>query len=255
MPNFKGMIFMKKFQDVKIIGFDYGNTLIFDPFEDILDRRIVKFVSSRLKKSESKVRKEFIRSRKIINYPHATQFSLEEPIVWYALGKLGVKPSERTFLALDIIKAYRIEYKKMLKSYKWKKELVDILTYLKKKGKKLGIISNGRIIDLYSVLEWLDIRKYFDFIVSSEEVNIEKPDKRIFLMMLKFFKQKPEKCVFIGDDPCRDIPTPKKLGMKTILFKPPRRYAKTMPWRRYDIKMKIKPDLTIKKLTELKKFF
>jgi putative hydrolase of the HAD superfamily len=246
---------MKKFQDVKVIGFDYGNTLVFDPFEDILDRRLVKFVSSLLKKSESKVRKEFVQSRKKINYLHATQFSLEEPIVWYALEKLEVKPSERTFLALDIIKVYRTEYKKMLKSYKRKKEIVDILNYLKKKGKKLGIISNGRIIDLYSVLEWLDVRKYFDFTVSSEEVNIEKPDKRIFLMMLKFFKQKPEKCVFIGDDPLRDIPTPKKMGMKTILLKPPKRYAKTMPWRRYDIRMKVKPDLVIKKLTELKKFF
>jgi putative hydrolase of the HAD superfamily len=246
---------MKKFQDVKIIGFDYGNTLIFDPFEDILDRRLVKYVSSAVKKSESKVRKEFIQSRKVINYPHATQFSLEEPIVWYALERLGVKPSERAFLALDIIKVYRTEYKKMLESYERKKELVDTLTYLKKKGKKLCIISNGRTIDLYSVLEWLDIKKYFDFIVSSEEVNIEKPDKRIFLLMLKFFKQKPENCVFIGDDPCRDIPTPKKMGMKTILFKPPRKYAKTMPWRRYDIKMKIKPDLVIKKLTDLKRIF
>lgn len=249
------MIFMKNFQDVKVVGFDYGNTLVFDPFEDILDRRLVNFVSSIVKKSESKVRKEFVQARKVINYPHATQFSLEEPIVWYALEKLGVKPSERTFLALDVIKVYRTEYKKMLKSYKWKKEIVDTLTYLKKKGKKLGIISNGRIIDLYSVLEWLGIRKYFDFTITSEEAGIEKPDKRIFLMMLKFFKQKPEKCVFVGDDACRDIPTPKKLGMKTILFKPPRKYAKTMPWRRYDMKMKVKPDLVIKKLTELKKIF
>lgn len=251
------MIFMKGFEGVKVIGFDYGNTLVFDPFEDVLDRRVVKYVSSKIRKGESKVRKEFIQARKVINYPHATQFSLEEPIVWYALEKLGVKPSDRAFLALDIIKVYRTEYKKMLKSksYKRKKEIVDVLTYLKKKGKKLGIISNGRVIDLYSVLEWLNIRKYFDFTISSEEANIEKPDKRIFLMMLNFFKQKPERCVFVGDDPLRDIPTPKKLGMKTILYKPPKKYAKTMPWRKYNVKIKEKPDAIIKNLSDLKKLF
>jgi HAD superfamily hydrolase (TIGR01549 family) len=249
------VIFTKKFKDVKVIGFDYGNTLIFDPFEDILDRKLVNFISSKIKKSENKVRKEFVQARKEVNYPHVTQFSLEEPIVWYALEKLGVKPSVRTFLTLDIIKVYRTEYKKMLKSYDRKKEIVDILTYLKKKGKKLGIISNGRIIDLYSVLEWLDIKKYFDFTVSSEEVNIEKPDKRIFLMMSNFFKIKPEECVFIGDDPLRDLPTPKKLGMKMILFKPPKKYARTMPWRKYNVKIKEKPDAIIKNFSELKKLF
>lgn len=246
---------MKKFKDVKVIVFDYGNTLVFDPFENILDRILVKFVSSLLKKSESKVRKAFIQANKEINYPHLTHFSLEEPIVWRALEKLDVKPSDRAFLALEIIKVYRTEYRKMIKSYERRKEIEDILLYLKKNGKKLGIISNGRDIDLYSVLEWLDIRKYFDFIITSEDAGIEKPDKKIFLMMLNFFKQKPEKCVFIGDDPFRDLPTPKKLGMKMILFKPPKKYAKTMPWRKYDVRIKEKPDLVIKKLTELKKFF
>lgn len=247
------MILMKKFQDVKVIVFDYGNTLVFDPFEDILDKRLVKFVSSLLGKSENKVRESFIQANKEIEYVHLTHFILEEPVVWRALEKLGLKPSDRAFLALEIIKVYRTEYKKMIKSYKRKKEIDDILTYLKKKGKRLGVISNGRAIDLYSMLEWLDIRKYFDFTITSEEAGIEKPDKRIFLMMLKFFKQKPEKCVFIGDDPLRDLPTPKKLGMKMILFKPLKKYTKPMPWRKYNVKIKEIPDAIIKNLSELKK--
>ncbi|MDI6826068.1 MAG: HAD family hydrolase [Candidatus Aenigmarchaeota archaeon] len=246
---------MEKFQDVRVVIFDYGNTLVFDPFEDILDRRLVKFVSSVVRKSENKVREAFIQANKEINYPYVTHFALEEPIVWRALEKLGVKPSESAFLALEIIKVYRTEYKKMLKSYKRKKEIENTLNYLRGNGKRLGVISNGRAIDLYSILEWLGIRKYFDFTISSEEAGVEKPDKRIFLKMLNFFKQKPEKCVYVGDDPLRDMPTPKKLGMKMILYKPPKRYAKTMPWRKYNVKMKEKPDLVIKNLTELKKIF
>jgi len=246
---------MEKFQDVKVIIFDYGNTLVFDPFEDILDRRLVKFVSSAVRKSESKVREAFIQANKEVNYPHITHFALEEPIVWRALEKLGIKPSDMTFLALEIIKVYRAEYKKMLKTYKRKKEIEDVINCLKRKGKRLGVISNGRAIDLYSVLEWLSIRKYFDFTITSEEAGAEKPEKRIFLKVLNFFKQKPEKCVYVGDDPLRDVPTPKRLGMKMILYKPPKRYAKTMPWRKYNVKIKEKPDAVIKNLSDLKKFF
>jgi FMN phosphatase YigB (HAD superfamily) len=72
---------------------------------------------------------------------------------------------------------------------------------------------------------------------------------------LKKFEETPEKTIYIGDDPLKDVETPKKLGIKMILFVPPKKYQKPLPWRRYDIKPKVKPDLRIKKLAELKKIF
>jgi HAD superfamily hydrolase (TIGR01549 family) len=246
---------MGKFEDIKVIIFDYGNTLIYDPFIDILTDDFVKFVSSKVNKNRKKVRDTLIKANKEINYPHITHFAQEETIIWYALEKLGIDASNRLFLSLEILKKYREGYKKLIKKYARKGEIKSVFEYLFKRGKRLGTISNGRTVDLYTVLELLKIRKYCEFTLSSEEFGIEKPDKRIFTHMLKLFKIPAKKALYVGDDPLRDIVPAKTLGMKAILCKPPKKYTKPLPWRKYNIKIKKKPDLVINNLSELKKIF
>jgi len=245
---------MKKFEGIETVILDYGNTIIYDPFENILNKILDK-ISSKLKLKKKKVKRAFIEANKKVNYLNIGHFAQEEPIVWYALKKLGVKDEKVIFLSLNILKTYRKELKKLMKNHPRKEKIRDVLVYLKSKGKRLGIISDGRVLNLHSMLRWLGIKKYFDFIVSSEEIGIEKPDPRIFIQTIKRFKLKPEECVYVGDDPRDDIEAPKKLGMKMILIIPPKKYRKPMPWRRYDIKLKVKPDAIIKDLIELKKFF
>jgi HAD superfamily hydrolase (TIGR01549 family) len=246
---------MRKFEDVEVIIFDYGNTLIYDPFIDILTDDFVGFVSSKVNKSREKVRYALIKANKEINYPHITHFAQEEPIIWHALKSLDVDAQNRLFLSLEILRKYRKGYKKVIKRYVKKGEIKSVFEYLFKKGKRLGVISNGRTVDLYSVLELLKIRKYCDFTLSSEEFGIEKPDKRIFNHMLKLFKIPAKKALYVGDDPVRDVAPAKTLGMKAILCKPPKKYTKPLPWRKYNVKIKKKPDLVINNLSELKKIF
>jgi HAD superfamily hydrolase (TIGR01549 family) len=245
---------MKKLGDIDVVVFDYGNTIVLDPFEDIIDETI-EFISSLVKRKKKEVRTAFLKANREVNYPHITHFALEEEVVWNALRKLNVEERDIILFAPEIVKVYRMEYRKFMKKYRHKKKIRDVLDYLKGKGKRLGIISNGRAVDLHSAIEWLGIKKYFEFILSSEEAGVEKPDKKIFLKMLNFFKHPPRRIVYIGDDPLRDVQTPKKLGMKVILYRPPKKYTKPVPWRRYDVKIKEKPDAIIKNLTELKRLF
>ncbi len=58
---------------------------------------------------------------------------------------------------------------------------------------------------------------FFSTFINSSEVNIEKPDSRIYLMTLKQMKLKPEECVFI-DDIMDNIFGAEKIGMKGVLF-------------------------------------
>jgi HAD superfamily hydrolase (TIGR01549 family) len=246
---------MNKFEEVEVIIFDYGNTLIYDPFIDILTDDFLRFVSFKVNRSREKVRDALIKANREINYPHATHFAQEEPMIWHALETLGIDAPSRLFLSLEILRKYREGYKKVIKRYVKKGEIKSIFEYLFKKGKRLGIISNGRTVDLYTVLELLKIRKYCEFTLSSEEFGIEKPDKRIFTHMLKLFKIPAKKALYVGDDPTRDTVPTKILGMKMILCKPPKKYAKPLPWRKYNVKIKKKPDLVIKNLSDLKKIF
>lgn len=74
------------------------------------------------------------------------------------------------------------------------------------------------------VKEWVeyceltyDYHKLFDKIVYSYEVGVSKPNKDIFLSLLKKLKVKPEQCLYI-DDYIKNIDAAKELGMETIQF-------------------------------------
>jgi putative hydrolase of the HAD superfamily len=68
---------------------------------------------------------------------------------------------------------------------------------------RLGIVSN---FDrrLYPVLDHLGVRRYFEKIVISSEVGVDKPDARIFTAALSALGVSASETVHAGDDPHQD---------------------------------------------------
>lgn len=60
--------------------------------------------------------------------------------------------------------------------------------------------------------------KNFGEIFTPVETKSLKPDPKVFLTVINYFKLKPEECVMVGDDIERDLISAKELGMKTILI-------------------------------------
>jgi HAD superfamily hydrolase (TIGR01549 family) len=242
---------------VEAVVFDYGNTLVLDPFEDILKNKIKDFQNV-LRKfgysfSKRKIFSCWNEANREINYPHITHFAQEEPIVVEALKKLNVKNKHINLISKKFLSIYRKEWKIIYKNSKRKKELKTVLSFLKSKGKVLAILSNGRKFDVENGTKWLGVYNYFDFIISSEEIGVEKPDKKAFEYILNKLNKQPEKVVYVGDDYSKDIVPTKKLGMKAILYIPPKKFRKSMPWRNYDTNISVEPDAKIKKLSDLMK--
>ncbi|MBP5313620.1 MAG: HAD-IA family hydrolase [Eggerthellaceae bacterium] len=77
-------------------------------------------------------------------------------------------------------------------------DVIDCLDSLKLAGYKLGVISNWSD-DLAVLLGYMGIREYFDDVVSSAEVDCQKPDPRIFRLAAKRMGVTPQECVHIGD--------------------------------------------------------
>ena len=105
--------------------------------------------------------------------------------------------------------------------------LDEVLTELKRKGYKLGIITNtvtSREENVRMALRKIDAEKYFDVILTSVDVGHEKPDERIFMTALRKLKVKPNEAVMVGDRISADIAGGNRMGMKTILFKWNMRY-------------------------------
>jgi len=105
--------------------------------------------------------------------------------------------------------------------------LDEVLKELKRKGFKLGIITNtvtSREEHIRLALRKIDVEKCFDVIVTSVDVGHEKPDERIFMTALRKLRVKPKEAVMVGNRVSADIVGGNRMGMKTILFKWNRRY-------------------------------
>lgn len=121
----------------------------------------------------------------------------------------------------------------------------NVLAELRKKGYKLAVVCNGESINARNILKATGLERFFDFIAVSEEVGVEKPDKRIFLTALDILETKPENAVMVGNRVSADILGAKSLGMKAILFSWNNRYNDPVKGENE------KPDHTITALKEL----
>lgn len=81
----------------------------------------------------------------------------------------------------------------------------ELLMKAQQKGYKLGVISNGfRDIQLQK-LQSATISELIDYIVTSDEIGINKPDSRIFYYAEKIANSSQKKNILIGDNPDTDI--------------------------------------------------
>ena len=94
-------------------------------------------------------------------------------------------------------------------------DVVATLELLKRKGIKLGIMTNGTSESQRGKLRRFDIEKYFDYFFIEGEVGYGKPDIRIYEYMLEVSKIPNNKIMMVGDNLVWDIEPPKKLGIAT----------------------------------------
>lgn len=97
---------------------------------------------------------------------------------------------------------------------------LETLETLKHEGYKMHIITNGfREVQL-TKLENCALLPFFDIVVSSEEIGINKPDTRIFQHSMQLANSKPEHSVMIGDDMNVDVMGAERAGMFGVHFDP-----------------------------------
>jgi putative hydrolase of the HAD superfamily len=91
-----------------------------------------------------------------------------------------------------------------------------VLRQLKALGLKLYVVSNWDIL-LAEVLETLGWMQYFDGIVASAHLGVEKPDPRIFDEALRISGARRERVVHVGNDPVADIQGAAAAQIDTVL--------------------------------------
>jgi HAD superfamily hydrolase (TIGR01549 family) len=93
----------------------------------------------------------------------------------------------------------------------------QVLAELRRRGSRLGIVSNsdGR---LQEKLEVVGLAPYFDVVVDSEVVGVEKPEPRIFEIGLEALGTTAERSLYVGDIFSVDVLGARRAGLQAALY-------------------------------------
>jgi YjjG family noncanonical pyrimidine nucleotidase len=116
--------------------------------------------------------------------------------------------------ALSIAHQYRREHQNNRRLVDGARELLDALF----EKSRLGIVTNSSVTEQMEKLRTLDIGRYFDTLVMSEDVGVAKPDTRIFEIALERIGAKPHETVMIGDSYTNDVMGATDAGIAAIWF-------------------------------------
>ena len=98
--------------------------------------------------------------------------------------------------------------------------VVPTLIELRKRGLKLGIVSDAPKLNAWLRLASMGLTEFFDFVITKDDVEgRKKPDMLPFQAAIRKLGVRPEEIVFVGDNPERDILGAKAAGMVTVLAK------------------------------------
>ena len=94
-------------------------------------------------------------------------------------------------------------------------EVKDLLTKLKQKGFKTGILSNGSMKMLNSAVDNANIGELLDQILSVDECKTYKPSKKVYDLVEKIMKVKKENVMFFSSN-AWDMHAASNYGFNTI---------------------------------------
>jgi FMN phosphatase YigB (HAD superfamily) len=167
---------------IKACAFDLGNTLI-------NDTQLAGEATHDM--SEWLLNKSFIQSRKAFratleNINHGTR----QPFISHTYGELEF--FEKTFgeLAVNAISAEAAlnKYREILmQKIHPDKDIVDTFRLIKQKNIRIALLSNESVARVDAYLDKTNLKPFFDTIIVSEGIGIEKPDLRFFQEALNRF--------------------------------------------------------------------
>ena len=94
----------------------------------------------------------------------------------------------------------------------------ELLTELRHRGFKIGILSNGFREVQHNKLHASGIAGMIDLVVLSDDIGINKPDRRLFDFAVSQAATSAERCLMIGDNPDTDIAGAKNAGWRALRF-------------------------------------
>lgn len=98
--------------------------------------------------------------------------------------------------------------------------ILEFVSALRERGIRLGVGSDMTADWQLKKLERLGLLEKLDFVVTSEEAGVEKPDRKLFQLCAEKAGCLPEECLFIGDNLKKDVLGAQAAGMRALWVQP-----------------------------------
>lgn len=94
-------------------------------------------------------------------------------------------------------------------------EIIPMLSELKEKGLRVGLISNC-FSEEADVIRRSELFPYFDAVCLSYEQGVQKPDEEIYRRCMDSLGVKAEECLYVGDGGSNELEAAGELGMIAV---------------------------------------
>jgi putative hydrolase of the HAD superfamily len=198
-------------RQVKACVFDLGNTLINDTrLSNEATADMGKWLADHAFISSQEA---FVTTFEKVNH------GMIKPFISHTFGELEF--FEQTFKALAIntiaAQAALEKYREILHDkIHPDPDIVDTFQLLKQNNIQIALVSNERVARVEAYMAKTNLRYFFDAIIVSEGIGIEKPDPRIFQEASRQLNLKGEEMVMFGDNQIADGAS-KKVGIFFVL--------------------------------------
>lgn len=187
----------------KIIVFDLDDTLISErEYIDSGFRAVAKAISKQTKLSEDDIKNKMdeLFEKNSLNVFNRT------------LNELGV------VCEIEYIRELISTYRNHIPTIKLYDDAKDILEYLYRNNYRVGMITDGYKETQRNKIKVLDIEKYFEHIIVTDELGKEfwKPSEVPYELIKNKFNCEYKDMIYIGDNIEKDFVTANKLGIETI---------------------------------------
>lgn len=200
---------MTDFSRIEAILFDAGQTFLFPDFpflKNLLAEYGVATDILPLQKGAALAREKIFRHREKENWKAYLTFWMQyvgaaEHVIPEILGRV-------------------LERHKREHLWSWPDPTAsEVFAKLKNLGYRLGVISNSDG-SIERSMNKFGFAPFFDCMIDSHVVGVEKPDPRIFELALQQLGLPAERCAYIGDNYDRDVIGARRAGLVPILLDP-----------------------------------
>lgn len=167
-------------------------------------------LTSKIGDPEAKIIKKFkLRKTNIDKYVCGTKFRNWDQYLDALVSGIGLKDTQRTRdilieIFLEDIGEKRIDL-----------HMIDFAKNLKSKGFRIGLLSNCPN-PIFHLPKKYDV---FDSSIYSDDVGLLKPSPKIYRLLLKKLKVKPDEALMIGDSIKTDVDGARAVGMQAIHYR------------------------------------